>query len=65
MITANLTSLVLVLGIIYVPFLQGPFHVVPLGLEDWGLMIPISLTGFISIEITKLVLRRMKRKAKV
>jgi Ca2+-transporting ATPase len=65
LIYANLTSIALLFCIIYIPFLQGPFHVVPLGLEDWGFMLPISLTGFISVEITKLVLRRTRRKARV
>ena len=64
LIIANLTSIILMLAIMYIPFLQGPFHVVPLGLEDWAFMLPISLTGFFSLEIAKLVLRRRKRNIK-
>jgi P-type Ca2+ transporter type 2C len=64
LIYANLTSIALLFGILYLPFLQRPFHVVTMGLEDWALIVPISLTGFLSVEITKMVLRWMKRRQK-
>jgi Ca2+-transporting ATPase len=61
LIYANLSSLVLLLAIMYIPILQNPFHVLPIGLEDWAVVIPVSLTGFISIEIVKLFFRRSNK----
>jgi Ca2+-transporting ATPase len=62
LIYADIVSLGLLMAVLYIPILQGPFHVVPLGWEDWRLILPISVTGFISIEAIKLVLRRMGKK---
>jgi Ca2+-transporting ATPase len=62
LIYANLSSLALLLGILYIPTLQNPFHVLPIGLEDWIVILPVSLTGFISVELIKLVFRRTNGK---
>jgi P-type Ca2+ transporter type 2C len=63
---ANLSSLGLLMVVLYVPFLQDAFHVVHMGNEDWVLMAPISLSGFATVEIIKAVLRRAdKRKARL
>jgi Ca2+-transporting ATPase len=62
LIYADIVSLGLLMAVLYVPVLRGPFHVVPIGWEDWRLILPISVTGFISIEAIKLVLRRMSKK---
>jgi Ca2+-transporting ATPase len=65
LIYANLSSLALLFGVLYIPGLQHPFHVVPMGPEDWILMAPISISGFVGVEIIKLVYRRVKKSAKV
>jgi Ca2+-transporting ATPase len=58
LIYANLSSLALLLAILYIPALQNPFHVLPIGLEDWIVILPVSLTGFVAVELIKLVFRR-------
>ena len=55
------TSLAMLMAVIYIPALQGPFHVVPIGWEDWRLILPISLTGFAAIEIVKLIFRKTSK----
>ena len=61
LIYASLSSLALLMGVLYIPALRGPFHVVPMGAEDWILMAPISISGFVAVEIVKLVYRRIKK----
>jgi Ca2+-transporting ATPase len=55
---ANFSSLVLLMGVLYIPPLMGPFHVVHMGLEDWMWIVPISVSGFVIVEIIKLILRK-------
>jgi len=62
LIYACLSSVALLMAILYIPFLQGPFDVVPLGWEDWILILPISLSGFIALELLKLIQRRLSKK---
>jgi Ca2+-transporting ATPase len=64
LIYANIVSLALLLAVVYIPVLQGPFHVYPIGWEDWLVIIPISLTGFIAFEISKFILRRTSKNNK-
>ncbi len=45
----------------YVPLLQDPFHVLPLGWEDWRIMLPLSLTGFLTVELIKIVFQRVRK----
>ncbi len=45
---------------VYVPFLQKALHTVPLGLNDWGLMLAIAVPIFVFAEITKLWNRRSR-----
>jgi Ca2+-transporting ATPase len=62
LIYACLSSVALLMAIIYIPFLQGPFDVVPLSLNDWLLILPISFTGFVALELLKLIQRRASKK---
>jgi len=64
LIYANLTSLALLMGVLYIPALNGPFHVVHMGAEDWIWIAPVSISGFVTVEIVKLVYRRLGKKAK-
>ncbi|MDD4858675.1 MAG: cation-translocating P-type ATPase [Dehalococcoidales bacterium] len=66
LVLANLSSLALLMVVLYVPFFQGPFRVVPMAAEDWLFIAPISLSGFITVEIIKWIFRinRKKQKAK-
>ena len=58
LIYANLSSIALLMGVMYIPALRAPFHVVVMGPEDWAIIVPVSFTGFISIEIVKWFFRR-------
>lgn len=57
LIYANLSSLALLMAILYIPALQNPFHVLPIGLNDWVVILPVSLTGFVAVELVKLLFR--------
>ena len=61
LIYANIVSLGLLMAVLYIPVLQNPFHVVPIGWEDWRLILPISLTGFVAIEVIKLIFRKTSK----
>ena len=63
LIYANITSLALLMGVLYIPALNGPFHVVHMGVEDWIWIAPVSLSGFVVVEMVKLVYRRIGKRA--
>lgn len=63
LIYANITSLALLMGVLYIPALNGPFHVVHMGAEDWIWIAPVSLSGFVVVEMVKLVYRRIGKRA--
>jgi Ca2+-transporting ATPase len=50
-------SLVLLLVVIYVPFLQVIFGTVPLAIRDWVVMLPFILMASAAAEITKAIIR--------
>jgi Ca2+-transporting ATPase len=64
LIYANLSSLALLMGVLYIPPLMSPFHVVHMGPEDWMWIVPISISGFVIVEIVKLIYRRIGKTAK-
>ncbi|MCJ7576766.1 MAG: cation-translocating P-type ATPase [Dehalococcoidia bacterium] len=64
LIYANLSSLALLMGVLYIPALNGPFHVVHMGAEDWIWIVPVSISGFVIVEIVKLIYRRIGKTAK-
>ncbi len=49
-------SIAIQLLVIYVPFLQPVFGTVPISLADWGLIIGVSFTGFLLMELSKITL---------
>jgi len=55
---AVLASLVILLSIIYVPFLDPIFDTVSLGLNEWLVMLPLMLVPSIAAEINKSFLMR-------
>jgi Ca2+-transporting ATPase len=58
---AVLSSLVLILVVVYVPFLQVIFGTEPLGWAQWAVIIPLLLIPSIVAELTKAILgKRMK-----
>ncbi len=58
MLLAIATSFLLLLLVMYVPFLQPFFDTVPLGLGDWLVVIPFISMDPIAAELTKAFLRR-------
>jgi Ca2+-transporting ATPase len=64
MFYAVAASLVLLLAVVYVPFLQPIFNTVPLGISQWELMLPLLFVPAVAAEITKwLISRRSSRVA--
>ncbi|MFC2030919.1 HAD-IC family P-type ATPase, partial [Chloroflexota bacterium] len=59
---AVVASLVILLAIIYVPFLQSMFNTTSLSLEDWWIMLPLILVPSVAAELNKWVLRMRSRK---
>ncbi len=53
LIIAVVSSLALQLAVVYIPFLQPVFNTVPLSLIDWLIIILLSSSALISVEIVK------------
>jgi Ca2+-transporting ATPase len=62
---AVLSSLALILLVLYVPFLNPIFKTVPLGLHEWLLILPLLLVPAVAAEITKLILSAKRRREKI
>jgi len=61
---AVLVSFVLLLSVVYIPFLRPIFDTVPLGAREWTVVLPLLLVPGIAAEITKAVVRlRTRRRA--
>ena len=58
MALATASSFLLLLLVIYAPFLQPFFNTAPLGLNDWLMMAPFMLVAPLAAEITKMFLRQ-------
>ena len=59
---AVLASFLLVLAVVYVPFLRPFFDTVPLTLDDWLLMAPFFFASPIAMELLKVYFRRRTAK---
>jgi Ca2+-transporting ATPase len=64
MVWATGLSLALVLMVVYVPFLQPFFDTVPLGADDWLLMLPFFFASPVAMELLKIYFRRRKASAR-
>jgi Ca2+-transporting ATPase len=53
---AVLISALLLLGVIYLPFMQPIFDTFPLTLEHWTIILPLAILPAIAAELTKLYL---------
>jgi Ca2+-transporting ATPase len=56
---AVLSSLVVLLGIIYLPFLEPIFGTTILTMQDWLVMLPLILVPSVAAEVNKWVLRKL------
>ena len=50
--------IVLLLAVIYIPFLNPIFNTIPLSLRDWEAIVPLIFVPSAAAEITKIFLRR-------
>jgi len=63
---AVLLSVILLLGVVYVPFFQPIFDTVPLGVREWTVVLPLLLVPAVAAEITKAIVRlRARQRAAV
>jgi len=53
MVFAVGSSFMLLLGVIYIPFLQGAFGTVPLSASDWAVILPLFFVPAVVAELTK------------
>ncbi len=58
---AILSSLVLLLGVVYIPFLQEIFDTAPLGWAQWRVILPLLLGPSIAAELTKVIFSQYKK----
>jgi Ca2+-transporting ATPase len=56
-------SFVLLMAVLYVPFLQPIFNTTALGLREWSIMLPLIFIPAIAAELTKVVLLQRERRA--
>ena len=63
MVAAVAVSFVLVLAVVYVPFLAPFFDAVPLTADDWLLMLPFFFASPVAMELLKIHFRRRKASA--
>jgi P-type Ca2+ transporter type 2C len=53
LVYAVLTTIILQLVVIYVPFFQTAFRTVPISLSEWGVVLTLASTTLISMELVK------------
>jgi Ca2+-transporting ATPase len=58
---AVLSSLILLMLVVYVPFLNRPFNTTPLGWRQWEVMLPLLFLPSLAAEITKVILGRLRK----
>jgi Ca2+-transporting ATPase len=63
MVWAVSASLLLVLLVVYVPFMQPFFDTVPLSIDDWLMMLPFFFASALAMELLKVYFRRRTAKA--
>ena len=56
MFYAVASSLLLLLAVVYIPFLQPIFNTVPLGWREWRLVLPLLFVPAVVAEITKMII---------
>jgi Ca2+-transporting ATPase len=54
---ACLSSLFLILAVVYIPFLRVVFNTEPLGWAQWSVMLPLLLIPSIAAEVSKVFMR--------
>lgn len=62
LVAAVVSSISLTIVVIYVPFLQGPFHTYNMNAVDWGIVLLVFAMALILVEIGKFVASRWGRR---
>jgi Ca2+-transporting ATPase len=52
-----IASVLIQVMVIYIPFLEAVFGTLPLGLNDWIILLSVSVFGFILMEVSKLFVK--------
>lgn len=60
MLYATSLSFLLLLGVIYIPFLQPVFYTLPLGIMDWSIIMSFAFFPLIISELYKTLINRRK-----
>lgn len=64
LILAVMISLAITLAIIYIPFLQGPFHTYAMSLQDWGIAVSAGISILVVVEIAKFIMAKHEQHSK-
>ena len=59
---AVLSSFVLMLGVVYIPFLNPVFQTTPIGWSEWSMILPLLIVPSVVAELTKWLIYRKDRK---
>ncbi len=59
---AVLLSMVLIFAVLYIPFLNPIFNTLPLGWQQWEVLLPLLLVPSLAAEGVKLVYQRMQKR---
>ena len=63
LVLATITSFVLGIAVLYIPFLQPIFKTVSLGIRDWVMILLLSIIPVLTGEIYKLIVGRAEKAA--
>jgi Ca2+-transporting ATPase len=55
-------SLVMILAVIYLPFFNTIFDTLPIGWNEWVIILPLILVPSIAAELTKWVASRLQKR---
>jgi len=58
---AVLLSIALLLGVVYLPFVQPIFNTVSLGMREWAVVLPLLFVPAVAAEVTKAAVRARAR----
>ncbi len=58
---AVLVSLILILAVVYIPFLQGVFNTQALGYQQWLQILPLLIIPSVAAELTKTISMRFRK----
>ena len=58
LLAAVASSVAILLAVVYLPFIQSPFHTYSMTLKDWGIVVLVGATNLIITEIAKLIMAR-------